>query len=149
MKPLHAILIVGLATAVLVLVYMERKEDPVPAFPEDQEELTGFETKTDGSSLVTISVTPLNLSEQDEMWEFDVVLDTHSVELDYDMVQVATLLDNNGASYKPVEWQGDPPGGHHRQGKLIFKSIRPTPSSIKIEMSDTGTQSGEVFRWKL
>jgi hypothetical protein len=149
MKLLHAILIVGLATAVLVLVYPERKEDPVPAFLEDQKELTGFETKTDGSSLVTISVTPLNLSEQDEMWEFDVVLDTHSVELDYDMVQVSTLLDNNRASYKPIEWQGDPPGGHHRQGKLIFKSIRPTPSSIKIEMSDIGTQSGEVFRWKL
>ena len=27
----------------------------------------------------------------------------------------------DGREYRPAEWIGDPPGGHHRSGNLIFE----------------------------
>lgn len=48
-----------------------------------------------------------------------VVFDTHSVELDFDPVEIATL-DVGGWSITPSSWDGDGPGGHHREVDLTF-----------------------------
>jgi len=67
----------------------------------------------------------------DEQWQFEVPLNTHSIGLSQDMLQITELIDSLGNLYKPITWEGDGPGGHHREGVLIFSPFNPVPDSIE------------------
>lgn len=104
-----------------------------------------LETNTDAQGQVTVQVTPRAFGE--ERWKFDVVLDTHSVDLDYDMTAVAALSDGGGTAYKPVAWEGAVPGGHHREGVLVFAPIDPIPPSVTLTIRGVGGVSERSFTW--
>ena len=107
-----------------------------------------WESKIDEQGSVTVTVTPTLLSEESKEWKFDVVMDTHSVELDQDMTKVSVIVDDQGKEYKPLSWEGAEAGGHHREGVLIFNQITPKPKSFELKISDIG---GVVrsFTWQL
>lgn len=109
--------------------------------------LQKWESKIDEQASVTVTVTPTLLSEESEEWKFDVVMDTHSVELDQDMTKIAILVDEQGKEYKALNWEG-PTGGHHREGIITFNKITPAPKSVELKISDIG---GVVrsFTWQL
>ena len=94
---------------------------------------------------VEVSVTPSKLS--DDSWTFEVVLSTHSVELSDDLAKSSTLVDKNGNSYKAIAWEGDPPGGHHREGVLKFNSTYPMQESIELRIKLGDKERS--FKWKL
>ncbi|HEY7459950.1 MAG TPA: hypothetical protein VH765_14495, partial [Xanthobacteraceae bacterium] len=71
---------------------------------------------------VRVVVTPTALGPGAAVWEFQVVMDTHSKPLNEDLAQAAALVDDDGKRHAPVAWQGDPPGGHHRKGVLKFSA---------------------------
>ncbi|OHC74955.1 MAG: hypothetical protein A3G18_01365 [Rhodospirillales bacterium RIFCSPLOWO2_12_FULL_58_28] len=98
---------------------------------------------------VTVKVTPQMLSASAKLWQFQVVLDTHSVALDQDMLAVAVLVDSAGGEHKPAAWDGDPPGGHHRQGLLTFKPTAPVPSTVLLKIRTVGGVVERSFTWKL
>ena len=106
-----------------------------------------WESKIDEQVNVTITVTPVDFSPQSKQWKFNIVMDTHSIELDQDMTKVAILIDDQGKEYKAINWEG-PSGGHHREGALIFSQIIPIPKSIELKISGIG---GVVrsFLWQL
>ena len=104
-------------------------------------------TQTSSQSGVTVKVTPRNLAASP--WEFDVVFDTHSQELTDDLGKAAVLVSDGRASHSPLKWQGDPPGGHHRQGVLQFKSVSPLPASIELQIKRSGETAPRSFRWQL
>src|SRR3989344_5709725 len=58
-----------------------------------------WESKIDDQASVTVTVTPIILSADSREWKFDVVMDTHSVELAQDMTKVAILTDDSGKEY--------------------------------------------------
>lgn len=93
-----------------------------------------LETKIDAKGAVTVTVTPLGISSKVSEWKFDVGLSTHSIELDQDMTQVSVLVDDRGNEYKPTRWEGAGPGGHHREGLLVFKPISPIPKSVELQI---------------
>lgn len=93
--------------------------------------------KTDEQANVTVVITPIDLSSKSTEWKFNVVMDTHSVELDQDMVKSVVLIDDQGNEYKSLKWDGTT-GGHHREGMLIFSRITPTPKSIELKVSSIG-----------
>ena len=97
-----------------------------------------WESKIDEQASVTVTVTPSDLSLKSNEWKFDVVLSTHSVELDQDMTQVAVLVDDGGNEYKPLRWEGAPAGGHHREGVLTFNRITLASKSIELKVSGVG-----------
>jgi len=107
-----------------------------------------WETKTDDQANVTVMITPLDLSPQSKEWKFDIGMNTHSVELDQDPMQITILVDDKENIYKPISWNGAPPGGHHREGVLIWKAIEPMPKSVEIKISSIG---GVVrsFTWQI
>ena len=107
-----------------------------------------WESKIDEQASVTVTVTPSNLSLESNEWKFDVVLSTHSVELDQDMTQVAVLVDDSGNEYKPLRWEGAPAGGHHREGTLFFAPITPYPQHLKLNIKDVGGVQ-RLFLWIL
>jgi hypothetical protein len=59
------------------------------------------------------------------------------------------LLDNTGARYAPVAWEGAASGGHHRQGVLQFKSVSPLPDAVELQITRTGESAPRSFRWQL
>ncbi len=108
---------------------------------------TVWETKMDDQADVTVTVTPLGLSEQLQEWRFDIVMDTHSAELNHDLVAVSILVDNRGIEYKPLRWDG-PVGGHHREGALIFAPIMPPPESLELKIGGIGGIE-RSFTWNI
>ena len=95
---------------------------------------SAFETLSDTQGVVTVNVTPTLVSSKDLQWKFDVSFSTHSIELDQDITQISVLVDDKGKEYKPIRWEGSGPGGHHREGTLVFNQISPMPKSITLKI---------------
>jgi hypothetical protein len=98
---------------------------------------------------VTVVVTPQNLAAGAKSWDFKVVLDTHSGELNDDLVKTTTLFDDKGGRHVPLKWDGAGPGSHHREGALRFNPISPQPQSIELRIQRPGESAPRSFRWQL
>lgn len=107
-----------------------------------------WETKTEEQASVTLVVTPIDLSPNSKEWKFDVVMDTHSVELDQNMTKIAVLVGDQGKEYKPIRWEGAEAGGHHREGVLIFNQIKPNSKSVELKIFNIGDVV-RSFTWQL
>ena len=105
--------------------------------------------QTSSARGVTVKVTPQNVAGDAKTWEFAIVLDTHSGDLNDDLVKSSFLLDGAGGRYAPAAWDGAPPGGHHREGVLRFKPISPRPQAIELQISRAGEDAPRSFRWQL
>ena len=105
--------------------------------------------QTSSARGVTVKVTPQNVAGDAKTWDFAVVLDTHSADLNDDLVKSSLLLDEAGRRYAPVAWDGAPPGGHHREGVLRFKPPLPPPQSIDLQITRAGEDAPRSFRWQL
>jgi hypothetical protein len=98
---------------------------------------------------VTVKVTPKSIGAPDSRWEFNIVLDTHSADLNDDLLQSATLMTSDGRTLKPVSWTGAAPGGHHREGVLAFEVPAPRPATIELRIERPGESTPRTFRWQL
>ena len=96
---------------------------------------------------VTVKVTPRSLAGAE--WEFEVVFDTHSQDLKDDLLKAAVLVADGGKPSSPTGWQGDGPGGHHREGILRFKPAAASPASVELRLQRPGETAPRVFRWQL
>jgi hypothetical protein len=76
-------------------------------------------------------------------------MSTHSVDLGEDMAVVSTLRDDQGREYRPVSWNGDGPGGHHRSGVLEFPALEGSPKSVTLVIRDIAKVPERVFGWDL
>jgi hypothetical protein len=108
-------------------------------------------TQTNDGGQVTIKVTWSGANADPT---FDVVMDTHAVELDgYDLTQLAVLR-VDGREVQPASWDA-PTGGHHRQGTLRFSvtAADGTPligaetRAVELIIRDVAGVSERVFRW--
>lgn len=102
--------------------------------------------QTSREGAVTVKVTPLELSAQSAAWRFEVVFDTHVAELNHDAMAVASLA-AGGKEQRPLAWDGDKPGGHHRKGVLRFDAVTPAPSSVTLKIRDVGGVPERRFSW--
>lgn len=110
-----------------------------------------LETKENVGGEVTVSVTPLVLKSGFPA-SFDIAFETHSVDLLFDVEQIATFSDGSSTSYVP-HWEGSPPGGHHRSGTLRFTPDLPAqaglqrPTIITLTLNNIAGISERVFTW--
>lgn len=107
-----------------------------------------FETKTNEEGDVTVKVTPLALASGASEWKFEVILDTHTVELSEDLVSLAKVFYGDD-TVRALRWEGDSPGGHHRSGFLIFPAPESMPESITITIENVGGVTSRTFTWNL
>lgn len=98
---------------------------------------------------VTVKVSAKAVGQPGSPWEFAVVLDTHSADLSDDLAQSATLTTDDGRTFKPTGWLGAPPGGHHREGVLVFDVPAPRPGVIELRIDRPGESAPRTFRWQL
>ena len=141
-------IIIGLTAVALLYFGIFSREQPQPNNNPETNTKQNWESKTNDQSAVAITVTPIDILPQSKEWKFDVVMDTHSVELNQDLTKVIALVDDSGKEYKPLRWKGVPAGGHHREGTLIFNQITPAPKSIELKISGIG-EVVRSFIWQL
>jgi hypothetical protein len=107
-----------------------------------------FDTQTNDENAVRVDDKPVALV-AGKPAVFEIRLNTHSVNLNYDMVEISSLQDGGGKIYKAVEWKGSPLGGHHRRGILEFPNLEGTPQSVKLVIRGIGGVSERSFEWKI
>jgi len=78
--------------------------------------------RTDEQGAVVVEVTPLNLIDPGETIEFEIGMNTHSIDLSMDLAALATLTTDTGKTVQASLWDA-PGGGHHVSGKLIFPAL--------------------------
>lgn len=106
-------------------------------------------TRTSSERGVSIKVTPQSPGAQDGRWEFSIVLDTHSADLNDDLTRSAALSTGDGRRFKPLRWTGAAPGGHHRAGVLAFEVPAPPPAALELQIVRAGESAPRTFRWQL
>lgn len=124
-----------------------RENDTQAPAQQHQTGQSSLETKTDKQGQVTVKITPQNFS--GTQWKFAIVFDTHSVDLNQDIMQIVELTDNQGTIYKPIAWEGAEPGGHHREGVLLFDAIHPAPVYVELKIKKVGGIAERSFKWYL
>jgi len=75
--------------------------------------------KIDQQGAVAVEITPININNPGSTLDFQVSLNTHSVDLSMNLASLATLTTDPGHSVQALLWEA-PRGGHHVQGKLSF-----------------------------
>ena len=147
------IALVTLAMIVGVALGLWNTRSPAqPADTAPAAAVSGVVTQTNEGGQVTIKAT----------WQgpsagliFDVVLDTHAVDLDgYDLQQLAILRIDGAREIRPTGWDA-PKGGHHRAGTLTFPAtaadgsalIVPDTRTIEVVIRGIAGVPERVFRW--
>ena len=109
--------------------------------------------RLDEQGAVVFEVAPLNLGTPADTLEFEVAMNTHSVDLSMDLAMLSTLSTDTGASVPASKWDAVP-GGHHVSGTLIFPStqdglsILEGASKLTLTIADVDAPS-RVFAWEL
>lgn len=110
-------------------------------------------TRIDQQGTVIVNALPLNLNTPSDQLDFQVVLDTHSVELSMDLATMSTLTTDTGITVQATLWDAER-GGHHVQGILIFpasvdgKSVLEGASTLTLTITDLDAPS-RIFEWQL
>ncbi|MEO8357102.1 MAG: hypothetical protein ABI621_14410 [Chloroflexota bacterium] len=110
-------------------------------------------TRTDEQGSVIFTVTPLHLGTPADSLEFDVVMNTHSIDLSMDLAPLATLATDAGVAIQAEKWDATP-GGHHVEGKLVFPSAQDGISILegasKLTLTIINVDAvSRVFEWEL
>lgn len=102
------------------------------------------QNKTMGA--VEVEVKPVSIQPGKDI-VFELSMNTHSVELNYDYTQITKLTDDSGNSYKPTTWTGGS-SGHHLSGQLIFASLNGSPKQLTLTLDGVDNIT-EGFSWEL
>lgn len=103
-----------------------------------------LDAKTVTAGEITVRLEPHHLDASGA--EFAVTLDTHSEELDMDLVGGATLVVDD-TEWPAIAWDGDGPSGHHREGRLRFDAAG--SAAGPVEMTLDGFPEPVAAQWTL
>lgn len=109
--------------------------------------------QTDSQGAVTVIVKPLGLNSLQDTLNFEVNLDTHSVDLIMDLAVLATLSTDSGQGVNASMWDA-PRGGHHVSGTLSFPAtieggaLLDDASKLTLIIKDIDAAE-RVFTWDL
>ena len=80
---------------------------------------------------------------------FQIAMNTHSVELDYDLTKLAVLRTDQGDEATALRWDGGR-AGHHVNGTLYFLAVDLNGVRwVEVVIRDVAGVPERVFRWDL
>lgn len=107
--------------------------------------------RTDAQGAVEFVVRPLNLFESGATLDFDVSLNTHSVDVAWDLAALSRLETDTGLEVNGLSWPVG--GGHHYQGTLTFpaktadgRSLLDGAKKLTLTIRDAAAPE-RVFEW--
>ncbi|OGQ72087.1 MAG: hypothetical protein A3G94_03835 [Deltaproteobacteria bacterium RIFCSPLOWO2_12_FULL_60_16] len=105
-------------------------------------------TRTHSGGGVTVKVSYLNPGGP-EGPRFQVVLDTHSVDLDaFDLKNLTFLRDEAGKDYQPTQMENKG-AGHHREVTLAFPKSASGAKRLELVIKNIAGVKERSFRWEL
>lgn len=110
-------------------------------------------TRMDQQGAIIMEVTPLNLGTPADTLQFNVVMNTHSIELSMDLATLSMLSTDTGVTVQAILWDA-PRGGHHVSGTLSFpamkdgKSVLEGATKLILTVVDVDAPS-RVLEWEL
>lgn len=140
--------LIGLAVAAIAAYSYTQDSRVVEIISVSSAAELGFAPQVSNERQVKITATLQSIPKDAKTWDFEVVLETHTHALS-DGLESSSVLIADGKQYKPVGWEGSPPGGHHRKGMLHFKAIAPQPASVELQIRLIGDPSPRSFKWQL
>ena len=145
-------LIVSITIITVWLIYSsKRASQQYQANSLETSQLTGlgYGTRERSEENVTVSVTPQTLTGNAKP-SFYIEFETHSVELDFDVSAITTLVDDRENSFGQATWEGSPPGGHHRKGTLSFaNNLSKSTKNVTLTFKDISNVPARIFTWKV
>lgn len=131
----------------------QTQDKPAPVSTESASPSNNSATRIDEQGAIIIEITPLNLDSPTDTLEFDILMDTHSIDLSMDLATLSTLTTDKGVSVDATLWDA-PLGGHHVAGKLIFPAMQDGKSILEGAAKLTLTilnvdASSRIFEWDL
>jgi hypothetical protein len=106
-------------------------EKPSTASEKPSTEGTGLGSKKVEAGEVTVKIEPIAIDADGA--SFEITLDTHSVELDMDVAEGASLV-VDGEPWTGARWRGDGESGHHREGTLDFDAGGTAEGAARLEL---------------
>jgi hypothetical protein len=109
--------------------------------------------RTDQQGAVVVEVTPLNLDAPGQTLDFQVSMNTHSVDLSMDLATLATLATDAGLQAEAISWDGAL-GGHHVSGTLSFpatvngKPLLEGASQLRLTIRSVDANA-RIFTWSI
>lgn len=97
---------------------------------------------------VAVKATPLKMQVNAPL-EFEIAMDTHSVELADDMLKAVVLRDDNGMEFAPTTWDGPGAGGHHREGKIKFAPLTMSTKTLTLVVKNIAGVPERLYKWEL
>ena len=104
----------------------------------------GLEAQTVTVGAVEVKITPTRLDATGAA--FEIAFGPHSVNLDLDIAQQATLTINDEPWPAPT-WDEAGPSGHHREGTLTFTAAGPADGDAVLSIA--GLDAPVTARWAL
>lgn len=105
-----------------------------------------FERQSSRGNGVRVDVQPVQLL-PGKPAKFKIKMNTHSVELNQDLLNISTLKDARGREYRTEKWDGTEPGGHHRSGVLSFAELAAHPGVVTLVIRDIADVPARTFTW--
>ena len=111
------------------------------------------DTLVDEQGAVSVAVTPLNVGPGATTLDFEIAMNTHSVDLGMDLAALATLVADTGVQVTADVWDA-PRGGHHVSGVLSFPAgdgdsdLLAGASSLTLLLRDVDAAE-RTFTWNL
>jgi hypothetical protein len=107
---------------------------------------SAYKTKSNKKNSVRVDVRPVQLL-PGKPAKFEIRMNTHSGDLSQDLIAVCLLKDSSGREYRPINWNGSPPGGHHRSGVLEFSELAEGAESITLVIREVANVPERAFNW--
>lgn len=109
--------------------------------------------RTDSQGSVEFVITPLNFATPGETLDFNVVMDTHSVDLSWDLAAQSMLTTNTDLEVKGLSWLAG--SGHHYENTLAFptktadgKLLLADATKLTLTFRDAAAPI-RVFEWEI
>jgi len=108
------------------------------------EQLSTLQTQTKTIGAIEVEVTPISVEPGKDII-FELVMNNHSVDLDYDYTKIVALTDDQGNSLKPTQWTGNT-SGHHIKGELVFSALPERTKELTLTLDGVDNKK-ETFTW--
>ena len=137
----------------LVLTACSATATPLQTDSQATTALSDSVTRVDEQGAIVIEITPVNLDASTDTLEFNVVMNTHSIDLNMDLATLSTLTTDRGITVQGSLWDA-PLGGHHVEGNLIFPSMKDGNSILEgasrliLTIASVDAPS-RVFEWEV
>ena len=138
--------LIGLIITAFVGLQVTSEREANIQVQEKSDNDTPYQPRVDERGEVVIEAMPKRLTTGSDS-VFEIELSTHSVDLNFNLEEIAYLTDDRGDIYNPLSWSGGK-GCHHLSGALIFPKVN--KSAKKVILTISGIEGEDrVFEWEI